>query len=307
MRSRILNRLKLALCLCLLSITPSKAQENTKERIQENKIPVVATFSILADFVRQVGGERVLVTSLVGPGGDAHVYAPTPADAKTLSQSRLIFVNGLQFEGWLDRLVASSGSKATIVTATNGIKPQQETEAGIVKSDPHAWQNIANAKIYVANIRDALAKSDPAGKSAYDANAANYLVKLDALETDVKVAIAKIPADKRKIITSHDAFGYFGKAYGLEFIAPQGVSTESEPSAKDVAKIIQQIRAAKIPAIFLENITDPRLIKRMASETGAKIGGALFSDSLSDEKGPAATYIDMMRSNIRELTAALLI
>jgi zinc/manganese transport system substrate-binding protein len=172
-------------------------------------------------------------------------------------------------------------------------------------TDPHAWQSIANAKIYVGNIRDGLIAADPAGKDAYMANATAYLAKLDTLETEVKDAIAKIPADRRRIITSHDAFGYFGATYGIEFIAPVGVSTESAVSARDVARIISQIRKQKVPAVFMENITDPRMMEQIARESGAKIGGNLFSDALSDDKGPAATYIDMMRNNIRELSAAL--
>jgi zinc/manganese transport system substrate-binding protein len=172
-------------------------------------------------------------------------------------------------------------------------------------TDPHAWQSIANAKIYVANIRDGLSKADPAGKSAYDANATAYLAKLDALEQEVKTAIGKIPADHRRIITTHDAFGYFGGAYSMEFISPEGVSTDAQPSARDMAKIIAQIRKQKIPAVFMENITDPRLMQQIAKETGARIGGTLYSDALSDAKGPAGTYIDMMRSNVSELSKAL--
>ena len=212
-----------------------------------------------------------------------------------------MFVNGLGFEGWMTRLVKASGTKAPIVVASQGRQAAQDGGRSWPRptaTDPHAWQSVANAKIYVANIRDGLIAADPAGKGAYEANAAAYLAKLDALEQEVKAAIAKIPADRRRIITTHDAFGYFGGAYGVEFIAPQGVSTESEASAKDVARIIAQIRKQKIPAVFMENITDPRLIKRIADETGAKIGGTLYSDALIDEKGPAPTYIDMMRHNL---------
>ncbi len=172
-------------------------------------------------------------------------------------------------------------------------------------TDPHAWQSVDNAEVYVANIRDALIAADPAGKATYEANAAAYTAKLDALDAQVKAAIAAIPAERRRIITSHDAFGYFGAAYGMDFVAPQGVSTESEASAKDVARIIRQIKAEKIPAVFMENISDPRLVKRIAAETDAKIGGELYSDALSDDKGPASTYIDMMQNNIRQFSAAL--
>jgi zinc/manganese transport system substrate-binding protein len=172
--------------------------------------------------------------------------------------------------------------------------------------DPHAWQSIANARIYVGNIRDGLTQVDSAGASTYDTNTKTYLVKFDALEKEVKAAIAKIPVDRRKIITNHEAFGYFGDAYGMEFIAPEGLSTDSEPSAGDVAKIITQIRTQKIPAVFLENITDPRLMQRIAEESGAKIGGKLYSDALSAPNGPASTYIDLMRYNVHEFEQALI-
>ncbi|MFG1341054.1 metal ABC transporter solute-binding protein, Zn/Mn family [Xanthobacter autotrophicus] len=293
------------------------------------KLPVVASFSILGDFVKQVGGDRVAVTTIVGPNGDAHVYQPTPADAKAVAAAKVVFVNGLGFEGWLDRLIKASGTKAPIVVATQGITPRtgfvdhDEDEKPKAKGkdkhdhakeegghdhggiDPHAWQSIANAKVYVANVRDGLIAADPDGRDTYTANAAAYTAKLDALETEVKAALARIPAEQRRIITSHDAFGYFGEAYGVVLVAPEGVSTESEASAKDVARIIRQIKAQKIPAVFVENITDPRLMQRIAKETSAKVGGTLYSDALSDDKGPASTYIDMMHSNVRELSAAL--
>ena len=269
------------------------------------KLPVVATFSILADFALNVGGERIDAVALVGPDGDTHVYQPKPSDAKELGAARLIVVNGLGLEGWIDRLIKASGAKAPVVVATKGIKPQQMREEGRVELDPHAWQSIADAKIYVANIRDGLIAADPEGASAYRANAENYLGKLDALEADVKREIAKIPPGRRQIITTHDAFAYFGTAYSFRFIAPEGVSTETEASARDVAKIIRQIKAQKIPAVFLESVTDPRLARSIAAESGATVGGTLYSDALSPPDGPASTYIDMIRNNIRELSAAL--
>ncbi|MGE3150812.1 MAG: metal ABC transporter substrate-binding protein [Pseudorhodoplanes sp.] len=278
---------------------------------QQDKIRLVATTSILADFARNVGGDRVHVTALVGPNGDAHVYAPTPADAKTLSEAKIVVLNGLGLEGWMTRLVKASGAKAPMVVATTGIKPLKMEEDGHghghghAETDPHAWQSVANARIYVANIRDGLAAIDPENAAFYSNQAAAYLTKLDLLETEVKAAIAKIPADRRKIITTHDAFGYFAAAYGMTFIAPQGVSTEAGISARDVGRIIRQIKRQKIPAVFLENISDPRVMERIAAESGAKVGGTLYSDSLSDEKGPAATYLDMMRNNIREFSLAL--
>jgi zinc/manganese transport system substrate-binding protein len=303
-----LGGILLAVLFSIVSaMVPAAAQE---------KLPVVASFSILGDFVKNVGGERVEVDLLVGPEGDAHVYQPSPADAKKLAAAKVIFINGFKFEGWMDRLIKASGTKANVVVATKGIIPREKANendkgsksghshehAGV---DPHAWQSIANAKVYVANIRDALIAADPSGKSIYEKNAADYLAKLARLESEIKEGIAKIPAERRKIITTHDAFGYFGAAYGFEFIAPQGVSTESEASARDVAKIIRQIRAQKIPAIFVENISDPRLMQRIADETKTKIGGKVYSDSLSPTGGPASTYIDMMRNNIRQFSAAL--
>lgn len=287
----------------LLQTVPASAQD---------KVKVVATFSILADLVKNVGGDRVEITSLVPVNGDAHVYAPSPADAKKLADAKVVFTNGLGFEGWIPRLVKSSATKAAVIVATKGIKPRKSEEKGHghghshdADADPHAWQSVANAKIYVANIRDALAAADPAGKATYEGNAAAYTSKLDALEAEVKGQVGNIPADRRRIITTHDAFGYFKAAYGLDFIAPQGVSTESEASAKDVAKIIVQIKKQKIPAVFMENVSDPRLLERIAAETGAKVGGTLYSDALTDEKGKAPTYIDMMKHNIRTLSAAL--
>ena len=284
----------------------------------QEKLPVVASFSILGDFVKEVGGDRVALTTLVGANGDAHVYSPTPADAKAMAGAKLVVVNGLKFEGWITRLIKSSGTKATIATATTGITPLKNeaddhdhgktdkhghNHAG--QDDPHAWQSVANAKIYVANIRDALVKADPAGQASYEANATRYLAQLDAVEAEVRAAIARIPADRRKAITSHDAFGYFVKAYGIEFIAPQGVSTEAEASARDVGRIIRQIKAEKIPAVFLENVTNPRLVERIAKESGARIGGQIFSDALSDANGPAGTYIAMMKHNISQIEKAL--
>jgi zinc/manganese transport system substrate-binding protein len=288
-------------------------------RAQTPKLKAVASFSILADLVHQIGGDRVEVTSLVGPDGDAHVFSPTPADATKVANARVVFVNGLGLEGWIGRLVKSSGSKAPVVTASAGVKAikGEGEEHGHGKKehgnsdhdhgdlDPHAWQDVQNAKIYVANIRDGLIKADPDGKDAYESNASAYLAQLDALDAEVKASIGAIPKDRRKIITTHDAFGYFGRAYGMDFLAPQGVSTDSEASAADVAKIIRQIKTARIPAVFLENISDPRLIERIAKESGAAIGGRVYSDALSDAGGPAGTYVDMIRNNVKAFREAL--
>jgi zinc/manganese transport system substrate-binding protein len=287
-----MRRLLLITFALAFAASPSRAGE---------RLNVVASFSILADFVKNVGGDKVDVTSLVGPNGDVHVFAPAPSDAKTVGEGRLLVINGLGLEGWLPRLVQSSGSKAAIVTASNGVSPLSHGS----DADPHAWQSVANAKIYVANIRDALAAADPGDAAAFRTNADRYLAELDALDAEVRAAVAKIPSERRKVISTHKAFGYFAAAYGIEFIAPSGVSTENEPSARDIAAIIRQIKAEKIPAVFLENISDDRLIRRIAAETGAKVGGTLYSDSLTGEKGPAPTYIDLVRHNIKALTGAL--
>jgi zinc/manganese transport system substrate-binding protein len=281
-----------ALAAALMAVIPLHAQE---------KINVVASFSILGDFAKNVGGERVNVTTLVGPNSDVHVYTPAPADAKKIADAKLVIINGLGLEGWLPRLVQSSGSKATIVTATTNITPRKLGS----HVDPHAWQNVANAKTYVANISKALSDVAPANAEFFRSNAEAYRAKLDALDDEIRLWIGQIPSERRKVISTHDAFGYFASAYGLQFVAPLGVSTESEPSARDIASIITQIKTQKIPAVFLENISDPRLMSRIAAETGANIGGTLYSDSLTGEKGDAPTYIDMVRHNIRAMRNAL--
>jgi zinc/manganese transport system substrate-binding protein len=296
------------------------------------KVKAVASFSILGDMVKQVGGDRVEVATLVGPDSDAHVFQPTPADARRVAAADLFFVNGLGFEGWMERLEKASGFKGEVVVASKGVKTRTMIEedghhhgeakhADHAKAssgdddddeedeeeapDPHAWQDLANGSIYVANIRDGLIAADPEGKAVYESNAAAYLDAMAKEDAAVREAVARLAPERRRIITSHEAFGYFAAAYGLDIIAPEGVSTESEASAKDVAKIIRQIRAEKIPAVFIENVSDRRLLDQIARETGAKVGGTLYSDALSGPDGPAPTYLDMFRHNIGALTAAL--
>jgi len=280
------------LCALLLIAPPLHAAE---------RLNVVASFSILGDFVRSVGGDRINLTTLVGPGSDVHVYTPAPADAKRIADAKLVIVNGLGLEGWLPRLVQSAGSKAQVITASAGIATLKLGSG----ADPHAWQSIPNAKIYVTDIAKALAGAVPSEADYFRTQAEAYLEKLETLDREVRDAVAKIPPERRKVISTHDAFGYFAAEYGIRFIAPLGVSTETEPSARDIAAIIGQIKAQKIPAVFLENISDDRLIRRIAAETGARVGGTLISDSLTGEKGTAPTYIDMVRHNIKALTSAL--
>lgn len=311
----MLKSIRRALILSVITLTSLAAGHAFAEPLK-----VVASFSIISDFAKNVGGDRVEVTTLVGPDGDAHVYEPSPADAVSMASAKLVLVNGLHFEGFLQRLVEASASKAAIVELTNGITPidfkkefaeAEEAEGGHEghnhgSTDPHAFQSVVNAKIYVKNIADAFCNADSAGCDTYKANAAAYTEKLDGLDKEVREAIAAIPQEKRIVITSHDAFGYFEHEYGLTFLAPQGLSTDSEPSAADVAKLVEQVKQDKAAAIFVENISNPRLIEQISVETDVKVGGTLYSDALSKADGPAATYIDLMRNNIKQIKGAIL-
>ncbi len=264
-------------------------------------IPVVASFSILGDMVQSIGGEAVHVTTLVGPNGDAHVYQPTPHDAKAVALAQLVVVNGLGFEGWMSRLVRSSGFTGQMVVATEGVVPRDNH--GV--ADPHAWQDLRNGMVYVRNIERALIAVDPLHATAYQAHAKDYLTRLDTLDREVRTQLAALPAENRRFITSHDAFGYFAAAYGLTLLAPVGASTDAEASAADVAALVRQIRREQVKAVFMENITDPRLVQRIAAETGAVMGGTLYSDALSDVRGPAATYLAMFHNNLQVLVETL--
>lgn len=281
-------------------------------------LKVVATFSIIGDMARQVGGDRIDLTVLVGPNGDAHVYEPKPQDAARIGAAEVVLANGLKFEGFINRVVEATGTKAPVVELTKGVTPIEagadehghEAEAGDEADDhgafdPHAFQSVPNAIIYVANIADALCAADAAGCDSYRANAAAYTETLKALDAELRAEVAAIPQGKRTIITSHDAFGYFAKEYGITFLAPEGISTDAEASAADVAKLIDQVREDSASAVFVENVSNPRLIEQIAKETGLKVGGALYSDALSAADGPAATYVDLMRYNIRTIAGAI--
>lgn len=280
----------------------------------EGKLKAVATFSILADLVKEIGGEAVTVTSLVGPDSDAHGFSPTPEDARRLAAADIVFMNGLGFEGWIERLIKASGTKAPVIVASRDITPiagpDDHGHAGHDhghdhSADPHAWQSIPNVKLYVAAIRDGLAKVDPERAAEFAAKAAAYTEKLDALDAEIRAIIAEIPAARRQVITSHDSFGYFAKAYGLRFVAPKGLSSESEAGPADIARIIRQIRKEKIPAVFLETVADPRLMQQIARESGARVGGRIYSDALSGPEGPAPNFLAMMRANLRAFSEAL--
>lgn len=279
----------------------------------EPRIAVVATFTILADLVANVGGDRVLVTSVVGRDSDAHQFSPSPGDAKAIASARLVFVNGLGFEGWLDKLIAASGYQGPVVVVSEGMRTIRLAGQGHGDAhqhahgevDPHGWQSLANAQRYVGNIADALAKADPAHEPAYRARAASYVETLQKLDAEARQKFDAIPVADRRVITGHDAFGYFADAYGIRFFAPRGVSTEAEAGAKDIARLSRQIRSERIRAIFVENISDPRLVEQLARESGARVGGVLFSDALSAKDKRAMTYFDMMRHNIDEVAKAL--
>ncbi|WNO04473.1 metal ABC transporter substrate-binding protein [Rhodoferax mekongensis] len=276
-----------------------------------DKLPVTASFSILGDLVRVVGGDRVAVTTLVGPNEDAHVFEAKPTDAKTLLESKLVVTNGLGFEPWAAKLIKSAGYKGETVAATKGVKPRHmEEEKGHAghaheETDPHAWQNPNNVVLYVRNIAAGLAKVDAAGAATYQANAEAYVKELQALDSWTKAQIATIPADKRKVITSHDAFGYFAAQYGVKFLAPQGVNTEAEPSAKQVAQLIKQIQREKIRAVFVENMSNPKLVAQLSKDAGATLGASLYADALSTADQPGATYLQMMRHNVTQLVAGM--
>ncbi len=289
--------------------------ESATEAGAEKKVKVITSFSILGDMVKNVGGDRGEVTALVGPNGDAHVFEPTPADARAVSQADLVIVNGLGLEGWMDRLIKTSGYKGPVVVASQGVKPremtkeeEEEHDYGAKhehKIDPHAWQNLTNGRVYVENIAKAFSSVDPEGAPIYKANADAYKAKLGELDKWVKTEFSSIPKQKRRMITSHDAFGYLGAAYGITILSPMGVSTESEPSAGGVAKLIKQIRKEKITAVFIENVSDPRLVEQIGKESGVALGGELYSDALSKPDGPAPTYIDMFKNNVPKIVATM--
>lgn len=309
--SRIPSRLRLGLCSLLLLTAPAFAAP----------IPVTATFSILGDLVKQVGGEQVEVHSLVGPDGDAHVYQPSPQDVRTLSQSKLLVSNGLHFEGWLDRLAQASGFKGAQVIASQGIKARamadddEEQHDGHDHDadehhhhdgmDPHAWNDPENVIVYVNNIAQGLSRLDPEHAGQYQANADAYVRQIQVLDGEYRPRFAALSAQQRRAITSHDAFGYLAQAYDLSLLAPQGIDTEAEASAADVAKLIRQIRQEKIKALFVENISDPRLLEQIARETGVQPGGSLFSDALSAADGQAPDTLSLLRHNLDTLLKAM--
>jgi zinc/manganese transport system substrate-binding protein len=291
----------------------------------DSKIPVVASFSILGDLVSEVGGNHIDITTLVKVNGDAHVYSATPKDALALRKAKLLVVNGLNFEGWMPRFLESAHFTGTTIVASDGIdiieiggnEHEEHADHDEMRHDehadehhhegvdPHAWNSIINVKTYIKNIATGLSQVDPENTNDYQQNAQAYLQKLDKLEIKLHAQLDTIPLTQRKIITPHNAFSYFARDFKIQFIAPQGTSTESEASASDMAAIIKQIRKNKVSAVFMENIADNRIIEQISQETDAKIGGELFSGSLSEKQGPAPTYLKMMEYNVTTIVSAL--
>ena len=271
----------------------------------QTPIPVTTSFSILGDLVQVVGGNRVAVTALVGPNEDAHVFEPKPADAKAILQAKLVVTNGLGFEPWMGKLVQSAGYRGASVVASTGVEPRKMLDDGQTITDPHAWQNPANVIFYVNNIRTALEQLDPAGAATYRANTNAYVAALQALDSWAMGQFAAVPADKRKVITSHDAFGYFAAHYQLKFLAPQGVTTDGEASAKQVANLIRQIQREKIKAVFVENMANPKLLEQLSKEAHVVPGAKLYADALSAPEQPGASYLKMAHHNITALLAGL--
>lgn len=284
---RILLTTCLTAFLCLANASAASAE----------KLKVVATFSILGDMAERVGGEHIDLTVLVKADADAHGFQPGPSDARAVAGAGIFIVNGRGFDDWATRLSRASGGKARLVKASASVKARPD--------DPHAWQDVSNAVLYVDAIERAFARAAPSDAAEFRKAADAYRSELKALHEEIRTSVGAIPSTRRNVITTHDAFGFFGSAYGIRFKAPLGVSTHSQASAKSLSVLVRQIRRERISALFMENIADSRLIQQIARETGAKLGGRLYSDALSGKDGPAATYVAMMRQNARLLTEAM--
>ncbi|MGG5214742.1 MULTISPECIES: metal ABC transporter substrate-binding protein [Rahnella] len=268
-------------------------------------VDAVASFSILGDIVQEVGGEHVKVTTLVGPDGDPHSFEPSPKDSKAINASDVVFVSGLGLEGWIDRLVTASGYKGHVVTASEGVNSRKMEEDGKQITDPHAWNSMANGVIYATNVMNALIKADPEDADYFRQRGTAYIEQLQKLDAWAKTEFTGIPQSKRKVLTSHDAFGYFGQEYHVSFMAPVGFSTEAEASASGVASLIKQIKEEKVKTYFIENQTDPRLVKQIAAASGAQPGGELYPEALSGPQGPATTYIKAFKHNVETIVASM--
>ncbi|WP_337024956.1 metal ABC transporter substrate-binding protein [Pantoea anthophila] len=291
-----MKKLPVSLALAALFATPLAMAKT---------VDVVASFTVLADIVSQVGGDHVKVKSLVGPDGDPHTFEPTPQDSQALAKADLVFVSGLGLEGWMDRLVSASGYHGQPVVASAGVTTRSMEEEGKTITDPHAWNSMQNGVIYATNVMNALVKADPEDAAAIRQRGQNYIQQIQALDSWAKTAFDKIPVEKRKVLTSHDAFGYFGQRYGVTFLAPVGFSTEAEASASNVGDLITQLKQQHITRYFIENQTDPRLVKQIASATGAEPGGELYPEALSPASGPAPTYQAAFKHNVNAMLKSM--
>ena len=284
-----------AASLALITLPASAEGQDVRD------VRIVASFSILGDMVEEVVGNLASISTIVGPDTDAHVYQPSVADARAVAEADVIFVNGLGFETWAETLISESGTKAVVHVATDGITPIEVDGA----TDPHAWNSLTNGTIYVRNIASAMGKAMPEHADTIAAKAEAYIAELEALDAETRTRLAELPANHRTVVTAHDAFGYLADAYGLTFLAPQGIDTEGEPSARDLAVLIEQLQAESVAALFVENIASPALVRQISDETGIAIGGRLFSDALSERGGPATSYLEMFRHNLGALLDAL--
>lgn len=301
-----MRRVVAAAWLAALAILPGAARS-------EDKLSVVATFSIVADLTQRIGGSYVEIATLVGPDTDAHIYQPGPRESAELAEADVLIANGLGFEPWLGRLTEASGFAGTVIEASAGIEPLSANEedkggeehAGHGAADPHAFQNPANAQVYAANIAAGLGAAAPAHAAEFQANAERLIAEIAALDRELKAAFAAIPQVRRRVLTTHEAFRYFGRAYGIEFVSVQGISTEAEPTTQELARIVRQARDGRVSAVFLENMSNSQMAETVAQEASVRVGGALYADALSGPEGPAADYLSLIRHNAEQLLAAL--
>lgn len=286
-------------------------------------LKVVASFSILGDMVKVIGGENVQVTTLIGPNADAHSHEPSASDSRVLAEANVVVMNGLGFEAWMPRLLRASGFNGHEIVASTGVTPRQldddhdhghshghshghgDKTAGAASVDPHAWQDLRNGVKYARNIANGLSRVDPANRAGYQARADIYVIEMEKLHTEIRQSLAAIPAERRKVVTPHDAFGYFGQAYGIDFVSVAGLASDAEPSARDIARLIREIKKTKSAALFTEKALSSRVINQIARETGAKVGGTLYADTLDTTDRPAGTYLGMFKWNAGQLIFSL--
>ncbi|HBV38540.1 MAG TPA: metal ABC transporter substrate-binding protein [Erwinia sp.] len=291
-----MKKLSLVLALAALCAAPLAGAKT---------LETVASFTVLADIVKQVGGDHVQVKSLVGPNGDPHSFEPTPQDSRALARADVVFVSGLGLEGWMDRLISASEYRGHVVVASTGITTRTMEEEGKTITDPHAWNSMKNSEVYASNVMNALIAADPQDADYFRQRGAAYISRLHKLDEWALGRFSAIPAAKRKVLTSHDAFGYFGQRYGVTFMSPVGFSTESEASAADVASLIAQLKNAHIHRYFIENQTDPRLVRQIASATGAEPGGELYPEALTAKGGGADSLEAAFRHNVTVMLGSM--